>query len=340
MISTIVAALEGYQTIRYYTADYPDNNINGYVAWGAGGSTDTLSRTLSVYAAEELGTSIVIQNKTGASGSVATEYVKRQKNDGYSILFNSENAPLYKIMGLSNVDYDDFYPVLLIGQQVSVLLVPADSPYHSIEELFEDARDNPGGLNFATSGTGGLPFNVAAMMQTVSGLSFNQVPYDGDTAVMTALMGGYADLTVANYSAAADYIANGSVRMLTVFSNERLENEPDVAAISEIYPEYSGYFPWGAFVGVYVDKDCSESIKETLSKAFLAAWEKEDYQKFLTDNYIEPLGIYGSEAEKYIENFQQITTWMLYDAGQTEYCPLDFGIPRWEETVSKEMKGR
>ena len=96
VISTIVAALEGYQTIRYYTADYPDNNINGYVAWGAGGSTDTLSRTLSVYAAEELRTSIIIQNKTGASGSVATEYVKRQKNDGYSILFNSENAPFIK----------------------------------------------------------------------------------------------------------------------------------------------------------------------------------------------------------------------------------------------------
>lgn len=331
IVSTVVAVMEIYQTARYYTAEYPDNNINGYVAWGAGGSTDTLSRTLSIYAAEELGTSIIIQNKTGASGSVATEYVKRQKNDGYSILFNSENPPLYKVMGLSNVDYDDFYPVILIGQQVAVLLVAADSPYNTIEDLFNDALANPGKLTFATTGAGGLPSNVAAMMESTSGVSFNQVPYDGDASVLTALMGGYADLSVVNYSVAADYVANGSVKLLTVLSNERLESQPDVETISETYPEYSKYFPWGAFVGVYVDIDCSDHVKEVLSNAFGKAWARDEYQKFLTDNYILPLGLTGDDAMDYIKKFQQVTTWLLYDSGQTNYCPDEFDIPRLEE---------
>ena len=98
VVSTIVAGNEIYKVIHSYTAEYPDNNINGYVAWGAGGPTDTVSRALAVYAAEELGTNIIIQNKTGATGSVATEFVKRQDANGYSILFNSENPPLYKVM--------------------------------------------------------------------------------------------------------------------------------------------------------------------------------------------------------------------------------------------------
>ncbi|MGN0203616.1 MAG: tripartite tricarboxylate transporter substrate binding protein [Coprococcus sp.] len=331
IVSTIVAMLEVYKTIRYYTAEYPDNNINGYVAWGAGGSTDTLSRTLSIYAAKELGTNIIIQNKTGASGSVATEYVKRQDSNGYSILFNSENPPLYKVMGLSNVDYDDFYPVILIGQQVAVLVVSADSSYDSLEDLFEDARANPGKINFATTGAGGLPSNVAAMMESTSGVSFKQVPYDGDTSALTALLGGYADLSVINYSVAADYVMNGSVKILTVFANERLESLPYVAAISEIYPEYSSYFPWGAFVGVYVDIDCSDNVKETLTNAFRTGWENEEYQQFLSDNYIMPLGLSGDDANAYIKKFQQITTWLLYDSGQTDYCPDEFGIPRLEE---------
>ena len=116
IVSTVVAATEIYRTVRSYTAEYPDGNINGYVAWGAGGPTDTVSRSLSIYAAEALGTNIIIQNKTGATGSVATEFVQRQQSDGYSLLFNSENPPLYKVMGISNVDYDDYYPVIIAGQ--------------------------------------------------------------------------------------------------------------------------------------------------------------------------------------------------------------------------------
>ena len=139
-----------------------------------------VSRALSVYGARELGTSIIIQNKTGASGSVATEFVKRQPADGYSLLFNSENPPLYKVMGLSGIDYDDYYPVILAGQQTAVLVTAADAAYTTVEALFAEALENPDRIRLATTGAGGLTSNVAAMMEAVSGVSFNQVPFDGD----------------------------------------------------------------------------------------------------------------------------------------------------------------
>lgn len=326
--STAVAGVELYDGLHSYTHAYPASNINGYVAWGAGGATDVVSRGLSVYAAEELGVSIIIQNKTGASGSVATEYVKRQPANGYSILYNSENPPLYKVMGLSNIDYDDFYPVIVVGQQTAVLAVASDSPYQTVEELFEDAKSRPGKINFATTGAGGLPSNVAAMMGSVSGLSFNQVPFDGDAAVITALLGGHADATVVNYSAAVDFVKDGSLRILAVFSDERLANEPDAPAICESYPEYEQYFPWGTFVGVYVDDDCSDEVKETLTEAFRKGWEREEYQQFLADNYIAPLGLSGEDARAYIKKWQRVTTWILYDSGQAPYSPANFGLTR------------
>ena len=332
LASTAVAGLELYSAVRSATAPYPYANINGYVAWGAGGPTDTVSRALSVYAAQELGVNIIIQNKTGASGSVATEFVKRQRADGYSILFNSENPPLYKVMGLSNIDYDDFYPVIIAGQQTAVLLVAPDSKYQTLEDLFADAAARPGEINLATTGAGGLTSNVSAMILAASGLTFNQVPFDGDSAVLTALIGGNADFTVVNYSSAVDYVADGRVRMLTSFSQERLESAPDVPAICESYPQYESYFPWGTFVGVFVDDETPEELRLKLSEAFRKGWESEGFQQFLAQNYIYPLGLTGQEASDYIKQWQRVTTWFLYDAGQTVYAPDQFGILRLSDT--------
>ena len=336
IVSTFVAGVELYGAFHLYTQPYPASNINGYVAWGAGGPTDVVSRTLSIYAAEELGTNIIIQNKTGASGSVATEFVKRQPSNGYSILFNSENPPLYKVMGLSNIDYDDYYPVIVAGQQMAVMVVAKDSKYDSIEELFEDAHSRPGVIDLATTGAGGLTSNVAAMMAAASDVTFNQVPFDGDSGVITALLGGHADVTVINYSSAVDYVKDGSIRIIAVFSDERLESEPDAPSICESNPEYEKYFPWGTFVGVFVDDECSAEVKETLSGAFRRGWESTEFQKFLEENYITPLGLTGEDASAYIKKWQRVTTWILYDSGQAPYSPANFGLKRiGEEEVEQ-----
>jgi tripartite-type tricarboxylate transporter receptor subunit TctC len=207
-----------------------------------------------------------------------------------------------------------------------------------VEELFEAARNNPGKLNLATTGSGALPANVAAMMQTTSNVTFNQVPFEGDAAVLTAILGGNADCTVVNYSAAVDYVKDGSIKILAVFSNDRLEDVPDAPTICESYPEYEDYFPWGTFVGVFVDDDCSDTVKETLSDAFYQAWETEGYQTFLTENYITPLGLCGDEAKSYIKKWQQVTTWILYDSGQAAYSPEYYGIERLGEEGSLDER--
>ena len=330
-VSIVVAGMELYGLIRSYTADYPENDINGYIAWGAGGATDTISRTICVIAEQELGTSIILQNKTGATGAIATEFVYRQPEDGYSLLFNAENPPLYGVMNISNIDYDDFYPVMLFGSQTPVIVVPAESEYSSITDLLDDAAAHPGEIRIGITGAGGLPFNVAAMLKSTSGVEFNQIPFDGDSAIATAIMGNHVDVSVANYSAVAELERAGKVRILTVMANERLSAIPDVETISEILPEYEKYFPWGAFFGVFVSNRCSDKVKETLTNAFITAYESERFQSYLTENYISPMGLYGEDAQSYIKRWQSVSAWLLQDADAAAVSPAEFGIPRIEE---------
>lgn len=330
VISTIVAAMEVNKTARMYLKEYPSNDINAYVAWGAGGATDIMGRTLSIYAAKELGVDIVVQNKTGASGAIATEFVRKQPADGYTILYNAENPTLYKVLNISPIDYSDYEPILLIGQQIPVVVVGENSPYHTISDLIESARERPGEIKLSTTGIGALPGNVAAMLESTSDVTFNQIPFNGDADALTAVMGGHTDVSVINYSAAVDYAREGKIRILTVLNNERLASEPNVQTISEVYPEYSKYFPWGPFIGAFVDKDCPDKIKQILVDAFQKAWAEPEFQQFLTESDVIPLGYSGGQARAYIEKWQQVTAWLLYDAGKTVASPAEYGIPRLE----------
>ena len=234
-------------------------------------------------------------------------------------------------MDISNVDYEEFYPVLLFGSQVPVVIVPPNSKYQSIKEVIEDAAANPGKISLGISGVGGLPYNVSCMLQSTSNVQFNQVPFDGDSSIISALLGGHVDLSVVNYSTAADLYKTGDLRILTVLNNDRMEAIPEVETISEVYPEYEKYFPWGAFTGVYCRKEVADDRKEILTKAFLDGYNTEDFQSYLKDNYIIPLGISGDEAVNFLKRWQSVTTWLLYDSGATNISPENFGIPRIED---------
>ena len=110
-------------------AAYPEKNPQGYIMWGAGGAMDNVARAITPIAQQHLGKTIILQNKTGATGAIATTFVANQPADGYSLLFGAENPNLYKVAGLSQIDYDQLDPVLLMMANVGVVVVAKDSPY-------------------------------------------------------------------------------------------------------------------------------------------------------------------------------------------------------------------
>lgn len=308
---------------------YPSQNINGIIAWGAGGGTDNVSRRLQPVAEKVLGKSIIMSNKTGGSGTLATQYVYDKRADGYTLLFNAENPLLYPILGLSKLTYDDFEPILISVQGNTVIVVPKDSPYNTLDDLIKDAKAKPGKINLGISGVGGQPYITAAILKKVEGVEFNQVPFDGDGPLTTALLGKQVQVTALSVGAAAQYIKNGDMKALALMANEPNVILPNVPAIGEINPAYQKILKAsGFFFGVFVKKGTPEDVVEKLREAFQAAYNDPKFQEYIITNGMIPLGLTGNEAKKFVKEWQSQISWLIYEAGGAKESPEKFGIPK------------
>ena len=311
-------------------AAYPDKNISGYIAWGAGGGTDNASRALTPLVEKILGGKIILQNKPGAAGALATTLVSNMPADGYSILYNAEGAGLYKVLGLGNTDYSDYEPLALMVFGVDVICVHPDTPYKTLEELVAAAKANPKSIKLASTGTGGIPFVIASMLKAMQGVEFNLVGFDGDGSGITALLGGHVDgMPISMMGAGTvDLIKTGKLRPLAVMYDKRVEQLPDVPSITEIYPEFSKYLPIGHFYGAFVKKGTPQDIVDTLRSAYMKAVEDPVFTDFIARLNGIKIALTGDDARDFINKNQSNVTWLLQDAGVTKKSPEEFGIPK------------
>ena len=310
------------------TAAYPTKSIQGSIMWSAGGICDTVSRAAGLVAQEELGQSIVFTNRAGSGGGVSTAYVNAQAADGYELLFGAENPQIAKVMGTSELDYDDFYPICLLSNSYGGIFVAKDSKYQTVEDLFNDMLANPGKVVAATTGAGGLPETAATIIRSISGTEPNMVPFDGENECAIAVMGGNADFAVSTLGSIASFYQSGDIRILAMFHNERLEGFDDVPAITEIYPEYNEVLPWGPFYGVFVKQGTEQSVIDTLTAAFSRACEDADFQALVASKGCFVMNMTGDEAVEYLKKYRATTSYMLYDSGVATIDPASVGIER------------
>lgn len=162
--------------------------IQGIIQWGAGGSTDTVMRSVTPHAEEALGGTVVLQNMTGAAGAIALNHVAAADADGYTLLMGAENPLLYKVMGLGDKDYSEFTPINILARGTPILVANNNAPFDDYTGMMDYITANPGELRVGSTGPGGLPSVVTAMMNTVEGeMDVTSVPYDGDGPALTAL---------------------------------------------------------------------------------------------------------------------------------------------------------
>ena len=309
-------------------AAYPTKSIQGSIMWSAGGICDTVSRAAGLVAQEELGQSIVFTNRAGSGGGVSTAYVNAQAADGYELLFGAENPQIAKVMGTSELDYDDFYPICLLSNSYGGIFVAKDSKYQTLEDLFNDMLANPGKVVAATTGAGGLPETAATIIRSISGTEPNMVPFDGENECAIAVMGGNADFAVSTLGSIASFYQSGDIRILAMFHNERLKGFDDVPAITEIYPEYNEVLPWGPFYGVFVKQGTDQAIIDTLTAAFSKACEAPDFQELVASKGCFVMNMTGDEAVEYLKKYRSTTSYMLYDSGVASIDPASVGIER------------
>ncbi len=273
----------------------PDKPIRLFVGFAAGGSTDTTARIIGQAISPGLGQQVVIENRTGAGGNVASEAVARSAPDGYSLVMASmgthaANQALYKDLPFHVVR--DFSAVSLVCLSYSLLVVHPSLPVRSVPELIAYAKANPGTLNAGTGGGGSSQHFAAAIFEHVAGVQLTMVHYRGGAPATADLVSGRVDLIFAPTVEALAHVRAGKLRALATSRPQRLDVLPDVPTMVSALPA----FEFRSWLGVFAPANTPAPIVNRLSQEIAGAVRRPEVRQKLEDLGYEPV---GSTAEEF-----------------------------------------
>jgi tripartite-type tricarboxylate transporter receptor subunit TctC len=217
-------------------ADFPDHPIRVIVAVPAGGGVDTVTRLVTDKMRASLGQPLVVENKSGVSGSLAAETVFNADPDGYTLLA-SQPAPittnpfLYKSL---NYDPAQLVPVAIMSHIPNVVLVRKDFPAKTVQELIAYAKANPGKINYASQGIGTTSHTTAELFQSITGTKLTHVPYKGTAPAINDLLAGNVDLMFNELASSLQMHKSGQARILAVTVMERVPSLPNIPTLDEV----------------------------------------------------------------------------------------------------------
>jgi tripartite-type tricarboxylate transporter receptor subunit TctC len=216
-------------------AVYPNKPVHVILPFPPGGSVDTVARLVMPRMSESLGQQFVIENRSGASGNIGTEYVARAAPDGYTLMVNTipfvANSYMYAKLPFDPLT--DFVPISLLASSPSVLVVHPSLPVHSVRELLELARAKPGVLNFATAGPGTNPHIAGELFNYLGKVKTVAIHYKGGGPALLSTVAGDTEIIVSGISEATPFATSGRLRALGITSLTRSPAFPDIPAIAE-----------------------------------------------------------------------------------------------------------
>ncbi|MBU3609467.1 tripartite tricarboxylate transporter substrate binding protein [Polynucleobacter wuianus] len=259
-------------------AAYPDKSIKFLVPWPPGGATDQVARILVQPLTKELGVSVFVENKGGAGGNIGTQAFLQDKPDGYSILMATSSTNAAGPHLFANQGFDaakDFTPVVLVCTIPNIMVVPASSPWNSLKDLMNDAKQNPGKFTYGSAGIGASQHLAGAQFKTVTGLDIRHVPYKGSGPAAVDLMAGHIDMMLDTGSMAN--IKGGKLKALGVASDKRIPELPNVPTMKEAgVPMVAN-----AWYGVMLPAGSSKDVAEKLNRAFNKVLKDPEVRKSL-----------------------------------------------------------
>ncbi|KUP94516.1 Bug family tripartite tricarboxylate transporter substrate binding protein [Tritonibacter horizontis] len=259
-------------------AEYPEKPVTMVIPLGAGGSHDLNARVITSIMPTYLNQGMIVQLTPGAGGQKGTQEVARAKADGYKLLFTHNYIDMLQ-QYVENLPYDpmaDFVPVARVNYAPTSVIVRADSPYQTFEDLVADAKANPGKVQMAHSGNWGAFFVPAAQVMQALDISLNLVPYQGGGPALQALLSGDADVTMAFPSALGEMLRAGEIRVLATAGDKRIYD--DVPTFSEVGVEGDIGFMHRV---VLAPKGTPTEVLDTLSAAFAKMFEDPTFIKLM-----------------------------------------------------------
>ena len=272
---------------------FPSRDITFVVQAAAGGASDRSSRALAAEMEKDLGVNIIVENRPGASGSVAFAHVAEQAPDGYTIGFGPVEFAI-----LENIGYDfDRSEFTYLGQIMNspvVLAVPANSPYNTLEELIEAAKERE--TSVSNSGAASAFAATTVTLSSMTGARFTPVPFDGGAPAVAAALGNHVDAVTAGTGETATAHAEGTLKVLAVFNDQRHQRFEDVPTARE-----QGYdLSFGAWGGIYGPAGIPDDVRAVLEEAVKNAAETDAFRDAVTPAGILPTYRTGAEFEAFI----------------------------------------
>lgn len=252
---------------------YPSKAVKMVVPFAAGGTTDVVARLLAQKLTEAWGQSVIVENKAGAGGNIGADSVAKSPADGYTILMTSGSIVTANQYIYKNLTYDpskDLVPITNVATGPLLIAVHPGVPAKDIREFIAYAKANPKKVNFGSAGVGTQTHLAAESFAHAAGVDVTHVPYKGESAALTDLIGGQIQMVAPNLGGAIQHIKEGKIRALAVTSKDRAPQVPDVPALSELIPGYEGAGWFGLMAPAGTPREVIEKIHRDSARILLS----------------------------------------------------------------------
>ena len=273
------------------------------VPFPAGGATDLFARTLSQKMGERLGTSIVIDNKPGAGGSLGSDMAAKATADGQTLLFTTTSTHSIGPAIGAKLPYDtvrDFTPIAHVGNAPSIMLVPNSSPAKTVKEWIEYAKKNPGKLNYASSGNGTIVQLTAELFKAQAGVFVTHIPYKGTALAIPDLVAGQLDVLFDSLPTGMPHVRDGRLRALAVTTLKRTPLAPDLPPVADTLPGFES----STWFGLYGPKGLPAEVVNRVNTAANQALSDPEVRAKLTTLGIEAVTSTPAQFAKMVADDQ------------------------------------
>jgi len=269
-----------------FAQSWPAKPVKLVVPYPPGGSTDPMARMIGAKLSDSLGQPFVVENRSGASGTIGTAFVAKSPADGYTFIFVFDYHAVNPFL-IPNLPFDtvkDLAPVMLIGTAPMAIATAAAKPYKSFTDVVAAAKAKPGTVSIGSVGNGSLGHLTMVLVQQASGIRLIHIPYKGGGPMTADAVGGQIDLAIGSVAVITPHVNGGKLRAVAVTGDTRSRALPDVPALAEQgLPGFSALAWWAVFAPAGVPKPIMDKFHAELVKAF----NLPDVRKLLT----ETLGI-------------------------------------------------
>jgi tripartite-type tricarboxylate transporter receptor subunit TctC len=287
-LAAVAVAMSAAGGMASAQSPFPSKPVHIFVPYSAGGAVDILTRTLGDVVSRQWGQSVVVENRPGAGGVLASQALVTSPPDGYTLIVVASGHPTNPFL-YPKLPYDtfkDFTPISLLASSPNILLVRADSPFKSLGDMIAQARSKPGSLSFGHAGTGTSTHLAGELLKNLAKVDISAISYKGGAPAINDLLGGQIPMSFNNGPESVGQLEAGTLRALAVTTASRAPFLPNVPSMAETVPGYDTEVWWGLLGPAGMSPD----LVAKLSHDFVAALNTDSVKQRLAKLGASPIG--------------------------------------------------